>query len=70
MSKPNLVAMPRPLERSVSDLLEEAKGKEYETVIVIGIKDGRSYINSSRWRLSRIEMLGSLEYAKQHIWEA
>ncbi len=68
--KPNLVSMPRPLERSVETTLEEAKGKDFETVIVLGIKDGRTYINSSRWRLSRMELLGAVEYAKHHIWEA
>ena len=65
-----LKLMPKPLERSVEATLDEAKAHGFETVIIIGIKGPRSEIASSRWRLTRMELLGVLEYAKQHVWEA
>lgn len=62
--------MPRPLEKSVEAALDEAKGQGFETVIVLGFKGGQSFIRSSNWKLNRMEMLGALEYAKHHVWEA
>lgn len=64
-----LKVLPRPLQESVTDILEESKGKGFETVIVLGIKDGSTHIRASRWH-SRLEVMGALEYAKHHVWES
>ena len=66
----NLKLMPRPLMESVETTLENAKAKGFQTVIIIGFTGNKSEISSSSWRLNRMEMLGALEYAKQHVWEA
>lgn len=47
-------------------LLEEAISKDFESVFVIGMKDGRVFISSSEIRNLTL-IIGALEEAKYHV---
>jgi hypothetical protein len=51
------------------EVLQEAIGKGFRTVIVIGINGEGTQVRSSAFA-SRLEILGALEAAKQHVWGA
>ena len=52
--------------RDAAGLLADAILLDYETVVIIGLKDGAAHINFSR-RVSRQNLLGAIEQAKHHI---
>ena len=47
-------------------VLTEACDRDFETVIVIGFKDGNVHIKSSGWK-STASLVGAIELAKHHI---
>lgn len=49
-------------------VLNEAINQNFETVIVLGFKDGNISVKSSKWERT-ISIIGALEYAKHHILE-
>lgn len=53
-------------EEDANALLIESQAMGFETVVVVGIKDGMSYIRRSRL-VSTTQLLGALEEAKWHI---
>lgn len=52
----------------VQETLQEALAARYETVVIMGQKDGQITVNSSA-TVSRLETIGALEIAKRRIWE-
>lgn len=51
-----------------SDLLAQAADQGFETVIVLGFKNGSIHIQRSAM-VSRISLLGAIEEAKHHVLE-
>jgi hypothetical protein len=51
------------------EVLAEAAETEFDSVIVLGLKGGEIHIKSSS-NFSRLEIIGAVEVAKQHLWEA
>jgi hypothetical protein len=51
----------------VSEVLDDAKSREYESVIVFGFKDKMITVMPSG-TTNKLELLGALEAAKQHMW--
>lgn len=54
--------------QSVQETLQEALAARYETVVIMGQKDGQITVDSSA-TVSRLETIGALEIAKRRIWE-
>ena len=52
--------------RDAAGLLTDAILLDYETVVIIGLKDGVAHIRFSE-HLSRLKLLGAIEQAKFHI---
>ena len=52
--------------RDAAGLLTDAVLKDYETVVIIGLRDGEVHIQRSAM-VSRLELLGAIEKAKHHI---
>ena len=52
--------------RDAAGLLTDAVLLDYETVVIIGLKDGAAHIHCSD-NLSRLKLLGAIEQAKHHI---
>lgn len=52
----------------MQETLQEALAARYETVVIMGQKDGQITVNSSA-TVSRLETIGALEIAKRRIWE-
>lgn len=52
----------------VQETLQEALAARYETVVIMGQKDGQITVDSSA-TVSRLETIGALEIAKRRIWE-
>ena len=52
--------------RDATALLTDAVLMDYETVVIIGLKDGTAHIKFSA-RVSRQNLLGAIEQAKHHI---
>lgn len=63
----------RPVDTGYADdargLLEGAAIEGFETAIVFGFKDGKMHIRASASK-STLEILGALDAAKAHVWEA
>ena len=55
-------------ERSAEDTLIEAVGKEFESVIIVGYKDGEVFIQPSHIK-NMTTMIGAIEIAKLHLFE-
>ena len=51
-----------------TDLLTQAVDQGFETVIILGFKDGLVHIQRSAM-VSRLQLLGAIEEAKHHILE-
>jgi hypothetical protein len=59
---------PAKLDRNkVGEVLDDAKSRGYEAVIVFGFKDKMITVMPSGAR-NKLELLGALEAAKQHMW--
>lgn len=57
-------------DRNISaaqEVLEEAKTQGFESVVILGFKEGCVHICSSQTK-SRLEMIGAIEVAKQYLW--
>ena len=52
----------------MQETLQEALAARYETVVIMGQKDGQITVDSSA-TVSRLETIGALEIAKRRIWE-
>lgn len=52
--------------RDAKDVLEEAMGKDFEAVAVVGIKQGRAHMCKSK-SLDTLALVGALELAKHAI---
>ena len=52
--------------RDAAELLTDAVLKDYETVVIIGLKDGHAHIQCSD-KMSRLKLLGAIEQAKHYI---
>lgn len=53
----------------VDKVIGDAKERDFESVIIFGLKDGIISIICSGVR-DKIKILGALEAAKQHLWNA
>ncbi len=51
----------------VTDILEEAKDRGFESVIVFGFKN-KLVTTMTSGTASNLEIIGALEAAKQHLW--
>lgn len=49
------------------EILQDAIGQGFESVFVLGLKDGRIFFLTSPYR-SKLELIGAIELAKQHLW--
>ena len=54
--------------RDATDLLNEAIEQNFETVVIVGFKNGTVHIQRSAM-ISRVSLLGAIEEAKHHILE-
>lgn len=64
-----VVQLVTPVDGIKSDalnLLDEARSKNFETVVIVGYKDGCVSVNSSR-SLHFSNLLGAIEIAKHHL---
>ena len=52
--------------QDVVDVLQDAATRGFETVVVLGLMNGEVSIRSSA-NVSRLELLGAIEYAKHHV---
>ena len=52
--------------RDAAGLLTDAVLQDFETVVIIGLKNGEAYIQRSAM-VSRLQLLGAIEEAKHHI---
>ena len=52
--------------QDVVDVLQDAATLGFETVVVLGLMNGEVSIRSSA-NVSRLELLGPIEFAKQHV---
>jgi hypothetical protein len=52
--------------RDANGLLEDAITRDFETVVILGFKDGNVHIQRSAM-VSRFALLGAIEEAKHHI---
>lgn len=52
--------------QDAKELLIDAIDMNFETVIILGFKDGTISVKSSKWEKT-IALVGALEYAKHHI---
>ena len=52
--------------QDVVDVLQDAATLGFETVVVLGLMNGEVSIRSSA-NVSRLELLGAIEYAKHHV---
>lgn len=50
-------------QKDARDLLEEAIKENFETVIILGFKDGNISAKVSKWERT-VTLVGALEYAK------
>lgn len=65
-----IVSLPHKLDAYREDsrrILEEGISGNFQSVVVIGLCDGQVYISSSS-NVSRLEFMGAIEVAKQHLW--
>lgn len=53
--------------QSAQETLQEALAAGYETVVIMGQKDGQITVDSSA-TASRLETIGALEIAKLRLW--
>jgi hypothetical protein len=59
---------PVKLDRNkVNEVLDDAKDREFEAVIVFGFKDKLVTVMPSG-TTNKLELIGALEVAKQHMW--
>ena len=56
-------------EHSVRETLEDAASQEFDSVIVFGFRDGQINIKSSDCP-DVLRVIGALDRAKSHLWEA
>ena len=54
--------------RDATDLLTDAIEQNFETVVIVGFKNGAVHIQRSAM-ISRVSLLGAIEEAKHHILE-
>lgn len=54
--------------RDANEVLAEAIDANFETVVILGLKDGAIHIKRSAM-ISRAALLGAIEEAKHHILE-
>ena len=54
--------------RDATDLLADAIEQDFETVVIMGFKNGAVHIQRSAM-ISRVSLLGAIEEAKHHILE-
>jgi hypothetical protein len=54
-------------KQDAQDVLEAAKKEGFETVVILGLRDGEIHITSSGL-VSRLQILGACEAAKMHVW--
>lgn len=64
---PTVHAITSRIENDAREVLEEAKGKDFETVIVIGFKAGNVYWQKST-HADTVTVIGALEMAKQMLF--
>ena len=50
------------------ELLEESIAEDYETVLIMGIKDGQMYLRNSL-ALSAVQVVGMMELLKIDFWD-
>jgi hypothetical protein len=65
--KPEVVKLETKRDKNVRETLEDALHQEFESVIVIGYKDGHTYVKGSGCK-HRVELIGALEVAKMETW--
>ncbi|MBP9803301.1 MAG: hypothetical protein KBE22_00150 [Candidatus Accumulibacter sp.] len=69
MSDQRVKAIPRPADRyrqDAIDVLEDAKGRGFESVIILGLMDGEIHTRSSE-TVSTLQIVGALEMAKAQL---
>ena len=66
MPIPNLELINGHYTRDAAELLADAIERDFETVVILGFKDGNVHIQRSAM-VSRIGLLGAIEEAKHHI---
>lgn len=54
--------------KDANEVLAEAIEQDFETVVVLGLKNGNVNIRRSAM-ISRLQLLGAIEEAKHHILE-
>ena len=64
-----LVAKAVGWEEEAREVLAEAASEEFESVIVMGFKQGQLFIRSSSCKAT-LELIGALEAAKMQLWGA
>ena len=55
-------------QKDARELLEEAIAENFETVIILGFKDGNISTKASKWERT-IVIVGALEYAKHFVMD-
>ena len=68
MPAPSLELINGHYTRDASEVLADAMGADFETVVVLGFKDGVVHIKRSAM-VSRAVLLGAIEEAKHHVLE-
>ena len=67
----NLLVLPtdrEALKKDARGVLEEGIEKEFDSVCVVGLKNGTVYFHKSR-NVDTVRLLGMIEIAKQEIWD-
>jgi len=64
----NIIAFKSSTQQSVDSVLESAKGRNLDTICIVGIgKDGTHLFKSED--VSAIQLLGMIEAMKMHVYE-
>ena len=56
------------LRKCANEVLDEGKAFGFESVCVVGVKEGTVYFHKSR-NVDTVKLLGMIEVAKQEIWD-
>lgn len=62
----NIVALHDASQRDAAAVLTEAIERDFDTVFVVGIKDGNAHIKASRV-ISSVQALGAIELLKHNL---
>ena len=68
MPTPRLELINGHYTRDANEVLADAMGADFETVVVLGLKNGAVHIRRSAM-VSRAVLLGAIEEAKHHVLE-